>query len=303
MTYLNPVTGLSGPGGWRRCGDHMRIALRPRPSGAAVLFGALATALALAGCGTQHSGGAGSGSGTTSAAATTSAPAAPTSSATATGQGSGGAATPAGGPVPTGMAATSVTFVSPDEAFVLGTAPCSHTPCTSIVRTLNRGASWRGLPAPVGAARPARERPGVGRVGHQVRHAVARLRVRHRAVGDHRRRRAVGQGFFSRGIDPVARGHRRPGPGADRALLLAERVRDRDPDAPAGGRRRVAVGHPAARQRLGGGPDRHAGPRRRDPRRHLRDRDRQRRPQHPGARHAVHHPGGRVRDVGRGDRP
>ena len=47
------------------------------------------------------------------------------------------------------MAATSVTFVSPDEAFVLGTAPCSHAPCTSIVRTLNRGASWRGLPAPV----------------------------------------------------------------------------------------------------------------------------------------------------------
>jgi hypothetical protein len=126
----------------------MRIALRPRPSGAAVLFGALATALALAGCGTQHSGGAGSGSGTTSAAASSSAPAAPASSATATGQGSGGAATPAGGPVPTGMAATSVTFVSPDEAFVLGTAPCSHAPCTSIVRTLNRGASWRGLPAP-----------------------------------------------------------------------------------------------------------------------------------------------------------
>ena len=151
MNYLNPVTGLSSPGSWRRCGDHMRITLRPRPSGAAVLLGTLvtATALALAGCGTQHSGGAGSGSGTTAAAATTSAPAAPTSPATATGQGTGGAATPAGGPVPAGMAATSVTFVSPDEAFVLGTAPCSHAPCTSIVRTLNRGASWRGLPAPV----------------------------------------------------------------------------------------------------------------------------------------------------------
>jgi hypothetical protein len=155
MNYLNPVTGLSSPGGWRRFGDHMRITLRPRPSGAAVLFGTLvtATALALAGCGTQHSGGAGSGTGTgtTAAAATTSAPAAPASSATATatGQGAGGAATPAGGPVPAGMAATSVTFVSPDEAFVLGTAPCSNPPCTSIVRTLNRGASWRGLPAPV----------------------------------------------------------------------------------------------------------------------------------------------------------
>jgi hypothetical protein len=42
-----------------------------------------------------------------------------------------------------------VTFVSADEAFVLGTAPCAHAPCTSIVRTLDRGASWVGLPAPV----------------------------------------------------------------------------------------------------------------------------------------------------------
>jgi hypothetical protein len=32
---------------------------------------------------------------------------------------------------------------------VLGTAPCKHAPCTSIVRTLDRGVSWRGLPAPV----------------------------------------------------------------------------------------------------------------------------------------------------------
>src|SRR5580658_2247417 len=55
----------------------------------------------------------------------------------------------AGGPVPAGFAATSVTFVSADEAFVLGTAPCAHAPCTSIVRTLDRGGSWVGLPAPV----------------------------------------------------------------------------------------------------------------------------------------------------------
>ena len=54
-----------------------------------------------------------------------------------------------GGPVPAGFAATSVTFVSVAEAFVLGTAPCAHAPCTSIVRTLDRGASWAGMPAPV----------------------------------------------------------------------------------------------------------------------------------------------------------
>ncbi len=51
--------------------------------------------------------------------------------------------------MPTGFLATSVTFVSTQEAFVLGTAPCSNAPCTSILRTLDRGASWVGLPAPV----------------------------------------------------------------------------------------------------------------------------------------------------------
>ena len=32
---------------------------------------------------------------------------------------------------------------------MLGTAPCKHAPCTSIVRTRDRGVSWRALPAPV----------------------------------------------------------------------------------------------------------------------------------------------------------
>ena len=52
------------------------------------------------------------------------------------------------GPVPAGFAATSVTFVSADEAFVLGTAPCAHAPCTAILRTRDRGATWAALPAP-----------------------------------------------------------------------------------------------------------------------------------------------------------
>jgi BNR/Asp-box repeat protein len=60
-----------------------------------------------------------------------------------------GVTQPSGGPVPAGFRAASVTFVSAREAFVLGTAPCQHAPCTSIVRTLDRGVSWRGLPAPV----------------------------------------------------------------------------------------------------------------------------------------------------------
>jgi len=56
---------------------------------------------------------------------------------------------PSGGPVPAGFRAASVTFVSTREGFVLGLAACQHAPCTSIVRTLDRGVSWRGLPAPV----------------------------------------------------------------------------------------------------------------------------------------------------------
>lgn len=59
------------------------------------------------------------------------------------------AAVPKVGPVPAHFAASSVTFVSPNEGFVLGTAPCTVHPCTSLVRTLNRGATWVGLPAPL----------------------------------------------------------------------------------------------------------------------------------------------------------
>jgi hypothetical protein len=130
--------------------DGVKNSLRSRTSGAAILSGALLTALALAGCGTASpSGGTTSGTGgATSSPAAPTIPAAAGHSATAS-PAATVAVPPAGGPVPGGFAATSVTFVSPREAFVLGTAPCSHAPCTSIVRTLDRGASWRGLPAPV----------------------------------------------------------------------------------------------------------------------------------------------------------
>jgi hypothetical protein len=115
-----------------------------------MLFSTLVTALAVGGCGTAHSSGAAGAGGTggaTAARAITPAGSAPATGHTATPAAANAA--PAGGPVPGGFAATSVTFVSTQEAFVLGTAPCSHAPCTSVVRTLDRGASWRGLPAPV----------------------------------------------------------------------------------------------------------------------------------------------------------
>jgi hypothetical protein len=54
---------------------------------------------------------------------------------------------PAGGPVPPGFRPVSMTFVSASQGWVLGTAPCAHQPCTSVVRTTD-GRSWVGIPAP-----------------------------------------------------------------------------------------------------------------------------------------------------------
>jgi len=48
-----------------------------------------------------------------------------------------------------GTTATSVSFASPHAGFVLGTAPCTHRPCTVILRMLDGGHSWRGLSAPL----------------------------------------------------------------------------------------------------------------------------------------------------------
>jgi len=126
-----------------------------RASRVGLASGALLAAVALSACGAAASGSGGGGttgspaaSSASSAAAATSA-AAPAASASATAGSGSSSAAPDGGPVPAGFAAASVTFVSADEAFVLGTAPCAKAPCTSILRTLNRGGSWRGLPAPV----------------------------------------------------------------------------------------------------------------------------------------------------------
>jgi hypothetical protein len=132
-----------------------------RASRAASLSGALLAAVALSACGAASSGAGGGGAasspgtsvtggGPTSASASASGSASAASGAASTPASTTSTVTaPPGGPVPGGFAATSVTFVSPEEAFVLGTAPCAKAPCTSIVRTLDRGVSWRGLPAPV----------------------------------------------------------------------------------------------------------------------------------------------------------
>ena len=112
------------------------------------------------------------------------------------------------GPVPSGTSATSVTFVSSQEAFVLGTAPCAHRPCSVILHTLDRGRTWVGLPAPLeGVSRPG----GSGLWG---------LRF-----ADPRRGYAYGNGIW-RTIDGGSTWHRWSVPG--RHVVDFASVRDRE---------------------------------------------------------------------------
>ncbi len=55
---------------------------------------------------------------------------------------------PAGGPVPASFTGYDLTWVSNDDGWALGTAPCGNPPCTSILRTTDGGKSWVGIPAP-----------------------------------------------------------------------------------------------------------------------------------------------------------
>jgi hypothetical protein len=67
--------------------------------------------------------------------------------ATATSAGPPGA--PARGPVPTGFRVADLSFVGTHQGWALGTAPCSHRPCTSVLHTSNGGRTWAGIPAPI----------------------------------------------------------------------------------------------------------------------------------------------------------
>ncbi|HEU5269325.1 MAG TPA: hypothetical protein VFU36_05310, partial [Jatrophihabitans sp.] len=79
---------------------------------------------------------------------TSPAPSSPATSSAPSKQSSAGVAGPAGGPVPAGFAGYDLTWVSNQDGWALGTAPCGNPPCTSILRTTDGGASWVGIPAP-----------------------------------------------------------------------------------------------------------------------------------------------------------
>ena len=53
-----------------------------------------------------------------------------------------------GGPVPPGFVPVSGSGLPDGTIWLLGTAPCSSAPCTSIVRSLDGGRDWVGIPAP-----------------------------------------------------------------------------------------------------------------------------------------------------------
>lgn len=76
-------------------------------------------------------------------------------------------ATPAGAPVPAGFVPASVTFVSAQLGWVLGSAPCSSSsPCLTLLRTQDAGHSWVSVPPPPSAfsASPNPGGHGVGEV-------------------------------------------------------------------------------------------------------------------------------------------
>ena len=72
-----------------------------------------------------------------------------------------------GRPGAAGFGPVSVSFISTARGFVLGTSPCAHAPCTSVLTTGNGGASWSaltGVPAPVPNLAASQSAAGVSEI-------------------------------------------------------------------------------------------------------------------------------------------
>lgn len=76
------------------------------------------------------------------------------------GPSAGSSTGPVGGPVPSDFQDLSVTFVSADDGWLLGNAWCDGTECATIVRTLDGGATWASIPAPIFSGVPVRPMGG-----------------------------------------------------------------------------------------------------------------------------------------------
>ena len=63
-------------------------------------------------------------------------------------------ATPSASTALLGLSPASVTFVSPNDGWVLGTGSCSGTPCAAIRRTADGGRTWAAVSAPHAAIVP-----------------------------------------------------------------------------------------------------------------------------------------------------
>jgi photosystem II stability/assembly factor-like uncharacterized protein len=74
------------------------------------------------------------------------------------------AAATSGGPVPAGFVPRSFTAISELTWWLLGPAPCTSPPCTSIVRTTDGGRTFVGIPAPRTPLASAAGRVGVSQL-------------------------------------------------------------------------------------------------------------------------------------------
>jgi len=71
---------------------------------------------------------------------------------------------PQGDAVPAGFSPVSVTFVSLKTGWVLGTAQCGARRCTSLLRTVDGGATWAGIPAPNTTLSQSAGGPGISHI-------------------------------------------------------------------------------------------------------------------------------------------